>query len=70
MYFRNEKQGAEFMKYIAESIRKPLKMLLQDVPFIAMLCDGSTDTSIKEQEACYIHTCHRVNLNVFKGEIL
>ena len=61
--YRNEKQAAVFMEHIAEAARRPLKEILQKADFVSVLCDGSTDVSLKEQEACYIRTC-------VKGEVI
>ena len=42
----------------------PFKKSLQEANFLSILCDGATDVSMKEQEACYVRFCVKGDIAV------
>ena len=56
--YENESSCRDFIKAISEFFfQKDIYEKLLRVNFIAILCDGTTDTSITEQEVVYIFCC-------------
>lgn len=54
--YRSDKQAAVFCHEIAEVTRQPLREMAKSSSFLSVLCDGSTDVSIREQEVSYLRT--------------
>ena len=52
--YRNENTGGEFVDYIDMSIAEHLKGKIENSHFYSVLTDGSTDSSISENEAVFV----------------
>ena len=52
--YLNEQSAKEFTKYIANTERQKLADHVRNAKFISILSDGSTDSSVQEQEMFYI----------------
>ena len=52
--YRNRKSGADFIEYIGADLKRNLSADLANAIFFSVLCDGTTDASVKEQEAVYV----------------
>ena len=52
--YKNNKQAGIFIDCIGETIKSGLAKRLSHAKFLSVLCDGSTDSSVKEQEAIYV----------------
>ena len=52
--YRNHVRAKEFVTSIADTIKTDLKADIKEANFVSLLADGSTDTSISEQENVYI----------------
>ena len=52
--YRNENTGGVFIDYISKTLCNSLKSKLEKVNFYAILTDGSTDTSISDNEAVFV----------------
>ena len=52
--YKNNKQAGVFIDCIGETIKSGLAKRLSHAKFLSVLCDGSTDSSVKEQEAIYV----------------
>eukprot|EP00063_Salmo_salar_P020903 XP_013995738.1 PREDICTED: zinc finger protein 862-like [Salmo salar] len=57
--YRNEKQAKEFMHHIAEVERSNIRENLKNPTFLSIMSDGSTDTSVKDEELVYVRFCHK-----------
>lgn len=57
--YRNEKQAKEFMHHIAEVERNNIRENLKNAKFLSIMSDGSTDSSVKEEELVYVRFCHK-----------
>lgn len=55
--YRTDKKCSEFVHAIAEVERNKLRTQIQTVPFISIMCDGSTDSARREQEIVYVRYC-------------
>ena len=55
--YHNEKAAREFVMAIAQVERSTLVNRINDSQFVAILCDGSTDISVQENEIIYVRTC-------------
>ena len=51
--YRNNKAAQPFAFYIAEVLRQQMETTFNEVHFLAMMMDGSTDKAIIEQEIVY-----------------
>ena len=51
--YRNDKAAQTFTFYIAEVLRQQMETTFNEVHFLAMMMDGSTDKAIIEQEIVY-----------------
>ena len=54
--YRTDKKCREFVHYIAEVERNKLKQRYHESDFVALVIDGSTDSSVTEQELLYLRT--------------
>ena len=52
--YLNDKAAAVFMHHIAEVAREELVESVNLAPFISLICDGSTDSAVLEQEMEYV----------------
>ena len=52
--YETDRAAAVFVDFIAESMKLPLKECLMKVKYYSVLQDGSTDTSVNEQELIYV----------------
>ena len=52
--YLNDKAAAVFMHHITEMAREELVESVQLSPFISLICDGSTDSAVFEQEMVYV----------------
>ena len=52
--YRTDRAVAVFIDFIAESMKLPLKECLMKAKYYSVLQDGSTDTSVSEQELVYV----------------
>ena len=52
--YRNDKAAQTFTFYIAEVLRQQMETTFNEVHFLAMMMDGSTDKAIIEQEIVYV----------------
>jgi hypothetical protein len=52
--YRTDRSAAELSDYISGVMKGTLEKDLKDVRYYSVLCDGSTDTSVKSQELFYI----------------
>ena len=52
--YRTARAAAEFTDYIAEQMKAPLKEVLAKAKYYSILTDGSTDSSVTEQELIYV----------------
>ena len=50
----NDKQAAVFTHFIAEVSRDHIRKRFKESNFISIMCDGSTDSGIQEQEIVYV----------------
>ena len=57
MTYINDKQCWEFIRSIATIERGNTEELIKGAKFVGLLRDGSTDSSVKEEELLYIQTC-------------
>jgi hypothetical protein len=55
--YRNEKQAKEFMHHIAEVERNNIRENLKTTQFLSIVSDGSTDSSVKEEELVDVRFC-------------
>ena len=62
--YRTDKKCREFCHFIAEVERLKLVELYQQTKFISLVVDGSTDSSVTEQEIIYIRMAISGKLNV------
>jgi len=62
--YRNDKQCRAFIHVIAEVERKKRSEKLHQTPFLSVMCDGSTDSAIREQEIVYIRFCSEGEVRV------
>ena len=54
--YKSDKQAAVFCHEIAEVARQPLQDMARTSSFLPVLCDGSANVSICEQEVAYLRT--------------
>ena len=54
--YKSDKQAAVFCHEIAEVARQPLRDMARTSSFLSVLCEGSTDVSICEQEVAFLQT--------------
>lgn len=54
--YRNSVEARVFLHYIAQIEREKIRGRLQAASFIGVMTDGSTDSSVKEEEMVYIRT--------------
>ena len=54
--YRNDKEAAVFVQYIAEIERRKIREKISHSTFLSLISDGSTDSSIKETEILYIRS--------------
>lgn len=52
--YRNRFACAEYVNVIGEDLKQQLSLDLAKATFFSVLCDGSTDTSVKENEVIYV----------------
>lgn len=52
--YHNRKQAQKFVGYIAQAEREQMIAAFEDVSFMAILSDGSTDSAVMEEEIIYI----------------
>ena len=52
--YRTPRAAADFIDFIAEEFKSPLKEILVKARYYSILTDGSTDTSVTEQELIYV----------------
>ena len=57
--YRSDKQCCTFTKFIAEVERKKLVEKYNRSNSVSLIIDGSTDSSVTEQELLYIRTCDK-----------
>ena len=55
--YRNRKKAREFVSFIASDSRQNMTQMLKESSYISMTCDGSTDSSIVEQEIIFVRYC-------------
>ena len=55
----NDKACREFIRAISTVELTKVKEMVNDVKFLTVISDGSTDVSVKENEAVYIRFCHK-----------
>ena len=60
--YRNDKQAATFVHYIAEVEKSALEKELHASPFVAIICDGSTDSSVQEQELMMVRYTSKLDV--------
>ena len=58
--YRTDRAAAVFVDFIAESMKLPLKECLMKAKYYSILQDGSTDTSVSEQELIYVLFLYKV----------
>ena len=61
--YRNTESAKKFIKAIADTEFSKVSSLVQESKFLCFIGDGSTDSSVKEQEMWFVRSC-------MKGEIL
>ena len=61
--YRSDKEAHTFVHYIAEVERMNLVSDLKKAKFFSVICDGSTDSSITEQEIVYVQFAIGGDLN-------
>ena len=61
--YRNEKACKTFTEYIASDSRDSLKDNMKQLKFISVTSDGTTDSSITEQEIVFIRYCVKGNVH-------
>ena len=52
--YRTPQAAADFIDFIAKEFKAPLKEILVNAKYYSILTDGSTDTSVTEQELIYV----------------
>lgn len=57
--YRNKTQAKEFTQYIAEAERNEIREMLKNTRFLSIMSDGSTDSSVKEEELVYVRWSHK-----------
>ena len=57
--YKNDKACREFIRAISTVELTKVKEMVNDVKFLTVISDGSTDVSVKENEAVYIRFCHK-----------
>ena len=58
LLYKNRTQSTQFIKYIDQALfDKDIRNKLERVNFIAVFCDGSTDSAVIEKECIYIMFC-------------
>ena len=62
--YHNDKQCAEFIHHIAQARRCVIREIIDQVKFISLICDGSTDSSRTEAELAFIRCCHKGAISV------
>ena len=55
--YRNSEAAKGFIKAIAEHSFQEVSNQVQDSKFVCFIGDGSTDSSVKEQEMWYLRSC-------------
>ena len=66
--YQNDKSAVVFSYYISEVERLKLVTALNEAKFISVICDGSTDSAVQEQELVYIRYVSKgVVLSKFLG---
>ncbi|XP_013387851.1 zinc finger protein 862 [Lingula anatina] len=63
--YRNDKQCKIFIKAIAEVERQKIEDELRNAKFISVLCDGSVDVSVTENEVVYTRFCIKGKVSVY-----
>ena len=63
--YRSDQQCREFSHYIAEVERQKLIKLFKESPFVSLVVDGSTDSSVTEQELLYLCSANNGDLTSF-----
>ena len=62
--YRNTNAAKLFIKSIAELEFSKVSEATQDSKFVCFIGDGSTDSSIKEQEMWYVRSCVKGNISI------
>ena len=58
MPYKNRTQCTEFINYIDQALfDKDVRNKLERINFIAVFCDGSTDSAVVEKECIYVMFC-------------
>ena len=52
--YRNENSCGVFIDYISKGLELKLKSKLNEVNFVSVLCDGSNDSAMSENEAVFV----------------
>ena len=63
--YHNADMAKEFVHFIAEVEREEIRKKYYSAKFVSLLSDGSTDTSVLEQEIIYMRFSHRGILNTY-----
>lgn len=69
--YRTPRATANFIDFIAEQFKAPLKEILVNARYYSILTDGSTGTSVTEQELIYVmflNKDRRVNTKFLSNE--
>ena len=69
--YHTPQAAADFIDFIAKEFKAPLKEILVNARYYSVLTDGSTDTSITEQELIYVMFLNedgRVNMKFLRIE--
>ena len=61
--YRNDKQAATFSGFIAEIERQKLVSDINNSKFLTIICDGSTDSGVQEEEIVYVRYCNSGEIN-------
>ena len=56
--YRSDKAAMRFVGAIASNERAKLTQELEEIPFVTLTCDGSSDAASLEQEILFVHYCH------------
>ncbi len=62
--YRNEKACRTFTKYIAQNASEKVLKYANEAKFLSITSDGSTDSSIQEQEIVFLRYVHEGNVEV------
>ena len=68
--YRNENSCGVFIDYISKDLELKLKSKLNEVNFVSVLCDGSNDCAMSENEAVFVYIliCLLLHQRKFKFE--